>query len=421
MLLPGTFLGVWNLISISGRRAAESISPAWIQAHGHAQVMGWIGSFILGIGYYSIPKLRRGARPFALSIAWLSGVLWMSGVALRWFANIYLWHWRALLPISAAMEAIAFLIFFRAVSQHKPEDSGKSKLETWILIVIAGTMGLLLTLLMNLGACIWLALSSATPAFPQAFDQRFLILAGWGFMVPFVWGFNAKWLPTFLGTREVDNRLLGAATAVLAAAVGFGLAGWFRVAVLLVALATALAGLAIRGFSPARRPAKTKGVHASFPFFLRSAYVWLVIAAALGIWAANAANPSGIWGASRHALTVGFVAMMVFSVGQRVLPAFSGMRLLFSPKLMFAGLLFLSCGCALRVSGEVLAYQEILPAAWAWLPYSAVLELCAVTLFAVNLVATFVKKPAAQARLAQIREIKPIPTSGITPGERTRP
>ena len=36
MLLPGTFLGVWNLISISGRRAADSISPAWIQAHGHA-------------------------------------------------------------------------------------------------------------------------------------------------------------------------------------------------------------------------------------------------------------------------------------------------------------------------------------------------------------------------------------------------
>jgi hypothetical protein len=60
MLLPGTFLGVWNLISISGRRAADSILPAWIQAHGHAQVLGWIGSFILGIGYYSIPKLRGG-------------------------------------------------------------------------------------------------------------------------------------------------------------------------------------------------------------------------------------------------------------------------------------------------------------------------------------------------------------------------
>jgi uncharacterized protein involved in response to NO len=123
MLLPGTFLGVWNLISISGRHAAESISPAWIQAHGHAQVMGWIGSFILGIGYYSIPKLRQGARLFVLSLAWASGVLWMTGVSLRWFADVYLWHWRVLLPLSAAMEVVAFLIFFRSVSQHKPKTA----------------------------------------------------------------------------------------------------------------------------------------------------------------------------------------------------------------------------------------------------------------------------------------------------------
>jgi len=58
MLFPGTFLGVWNLIQISGRESARSISPAWIQAHGHAQVFGWVGSFILGIGFYSIPKLQ---------------------------------------------------------------------------------------------------------------------------------------------------------------------------------------------------------------------------------------------------------------------------------------------------------------------------------------------------------------------------
>src|SRR5271166_1285567 len=77
MLLPGTFLGVWNLVSISGRRAAESISPVWIQAHGHAQVLGWIGSFILGIGFYSIPKLRGGLKPFGHWSAWLSGSMWM--------------------------------------------------------------------------------------------------------------------------------------------------------------------------------------------------------------------------------------------------------------------------------------------------------------------------------------------------------
>jgi hypothetical protein len=64
--------------------------------------------------------------------------------------------------------------------------------------------------------------------------------------------------------------------------------------------------------------------------------MWLIIAALLGVWAAFARNADGIWGASHRALTVGFVATMVFAIGQRVLPAFSGMRLLYSSKLMGA-------------------------------------------------------------------------------------
>ena len=83
MLLPGTFLGVWNLLAISSHRAADSVSAAWIQAHGHAQIFGWIGTFILGIGFYSIPKLRR-LNSFALSAVWSSWALWTSGVTLRW-------------------------------------------------------------------------------------------------------------------------------------------------------------------------------------------------------------------------------------------------------------------------------------------------------------------------------------------------
>jgi len=59
MLLPGTFLGVWNLIAISKHHAATFVSAGWMQAHGHAQIFGWIGTFVLGIGFYSIPKLRR--------------------------------------------------------------------------------------------------------------------------------------------------------------------------------------------------------------------------------------------------------------------------------------------------------------------------------------------------------------------------
>src|ERR1017187_1120113 len=248
MLLPGTFLGVWNLISISDRRAADSISPAWIQAHGHAQVLGWIGSFILGIGFYSIPKLRGGLKPFALWPAWLSGAMWMAGVLLRWLANVYLWQWRVLLPASAGLELAAFLIFFRAVSQHKPHksnDSGKKRLDTWIFVVIAGAMGLLTTLVLNLAATVWLAVRGVSPAFPQAFDQRFLVLAAWGFMVPFVWGFSTKWLPTFLGTQPPINWLLGSAVVVHAIAIALGLAGFFRATTVLIVLSFSLAMVAL--------------------------------------------------------------------------------------------------------------------------------------------------------------------------------
>src|SRR5215510_9909437 len=69
MVFPGTFLGVWNLLQISGRESVSSISPAWVQAHGHAQVFGWVGSFILGIGFYSISKLR-GIAKASFGMAW---------------------------------------------------------------------------------------------------------------------------------------------------------------------------------------------------------------------------------------------------------------------------------------------------------------------------------------------------------------
>ena len=142
MLLPGTFLGVWNLFAISSRHAPDSIPAAWIQAHGHAQIFGWIGTFILGIGFYSIPKLRR-LSGFALPAAWTSWALWTAGATLRWLAGVYGWHWRLALPVSAALELASFLIFFRCVSGHRPEGAGKSKLEAWVLLVIAGSVGLL--------------------------------------------------------------------------------------------------------------------------------------------------------------------------------------------------------------------------------------------------------------------------------------
>jgi hypothetical protein len=265
--------------------------------------------------------------------------------------------------------------------------------ERWIFAVITGTLAFLATLIANLGASVYVVLRSSSPAFPHDFGQRFLVLAGWGFLVTFVWGFSAKWLPIFLGLKKTREAMLLVAVAVNSAGVIAALFGSIRLAVLLIAFAAPLAILALRLLEATRQPAKIKGVHPSIPAFVRAAYVWLVIAAALGVWAAYSTDSNGIWGASRHALTVGFISTMVLCIGQRVLPAFSGMHLLFSTKLMFIGLALLNVGCILRVSSEILAYQHFANWAWSWLPVSAVLELSAVTIFAINLLSSFLKRP----------------------------
>jgi hypothetical protein len=389
---------VWNLIQISGRQSLASISPAWLQAHGHAQVFGWIGSFILGIGFYSVPKLR-GLAKAAFAAAWACWGMWTLGVALRWFANVYAWHWRALLPVSAVLELAAFALFFHAVSQHRPGTSGQSRLEPWVWVVISASTGLALVLVANLAGCLGVALHGANPAFAHRFDQCYLALIAWGFLVPFVWGFSAKWMPVFLGLEPLRPGLLLSAVVVSFAGVVLTFAGWGGVATWLFVAGTALAIAALRLFGPSRKEAKTRGVHSSFPYFVRTAYAWLLGAALLGVAAARWDASGGIWGASRHALTVGFIALMVLCVGQRVLPAFAAMRLLWSTRLMFVALALVAAGCALRVSCEILAYQNYVSWAWRVLPASAIAELAGLTAFAVNMFGTFVSEPNALSRV----------------------
>src|SRR5579859_6974672 len=394
MLLPGTFLGVWNLISISRLQAAEAISPGWIQAHGHAQIFGWVATFILGIGFYSIPKLRK-MKPFAMWRAWVCWAVWTAGVLLRWAVTIWPWHWRVLLPFSAGLELAAFLLFFVTIGPaHADTDGPKKPWEAWIYAVLAATCGLMLSLVLQVLETATLARHGNSVAFPHDFDQKYLVVSTWGFLVPMVWGFSARWLPVFLGLRPLRAWLLATAVAANTLGVIAALFGYFGPGTILLLAGGVSAGNAIRFFEPAVKKPKVAGVHASFPFFVRFAYVWLMVAGALGIWAEfNRTLSPGIWGASRHALTVGFIAAMVFSVGQRILPSFCGMRVLASPKLMLAGLALLMLGCTLRVSSEILAYQGY--AAWAWtiLPVSALIEMTAVTVFAVNLAWTFIRPP----------------------------
>ncbi|HUX28286.1 MAG TPA: hypothetical protein VMV39_05835 [Terracidiphilus sp.] len=399
MALPGTLLGFSNLMAISAGHGLSALPAAWIQGHGHAQMFGWIGSFILGIGFYSQPGKGRSVVRLPLTCF----VLWTLGVGLRWIGNIYGWHWRILLPVSAGMELIAMALFLSAAARHKlPEPAQptapKPKVEIWMITVLVGTAGLTAAMIFNFVECLRLAIAGTGISFPHALDQRFLVLLGWGFLAPFVWGFSARWLHSFLAIPRPNAHLVQIALALDLLGIFCGVAGWTGAATVLLALS---AVVIVPALQLLRRPlgaAKVQGIHPSFTIFARLPYAWLVIAGCLGIWAAKADVYGGIWGASRHALTVGFAAAMVFAIGPRILPHFTGVRALFSKRLMLLSLLLLHTGCTLRVLSEPLAYEGILHFAWKILPISGVIELSAVLVFGLNMALTVILGESASAQ-----------------------
>lgn len=406
MALPGTVLGFSNLMAISAHHGVGSLPAAWMEGHGHAQVFGWIGSFVLGIGFYSQPARSKSVLRIPLSCF----ILWVTGVATRWFANIYGWHWHLLVPLSAAAELIAVLLFLSAASHHKLPEPGTEprigpRMELWMISVLLSTAGLTAAVIFNFIECLRLAMTAASPSFPHGLDQKYLVLLGWGFLAPVVWGFSSRWLPAFLGLAKLRSRLFSAALILDLAGVLTGVLGYTKSAVLLLALAAIVSAMAMRIFERPDRKAKTQGIHPSFPFFARMTYMWLVIAGGMSVWAAFADHHGGIWGASRHALTVGFAATMVFAIGPRILPHFGGIYRIFSTRLMFASLLLLQFGCFLRVSSEPLAYEGLVSFAWKVLPVSGMFELSGVLLFAANLALTFV---FGQSAFAANRPTKPI-------------
>ncbi|MGC2539590.1 MAG: hypothetical protein WA372_00220, partial [Candidatus Sulfotelmatobacter sp.] len=229
MALPGTLLGFSNLLAISTHHGLGALPAAWIQGHGHAQVFGWIGSFVLGIGFYSQPA--RGRSVLRIPLACFA--FWTSGVAMRWAASIYGWHWRSLFAVSASFETIAILLFLAAASRHKlpePAQEGRAKprMELWMVSVLLSTVGLLALVIFNLVECLRLVIDGTERAFPHGLDQRFLALLAWGFLVLVVWGFSARWLPTFLAIPRPDAHLFRIALILDLAGVLSGVSGWAR-------------------------------------------------------------------------------------------------------------------------------------------------------------------------------------------------
>lgn len=383
LALPGTLLGVLNLLSISGHQSPTAAHTAWIQAHGHAQLFGWVGTFILGISIYVLPKIQgRGLKSFRE--VWAVWAIWTAGVGLRWWAGFGSGPWREFFVLGAILELVGYslalhvLVFAPGRRERKmPQD-----LSSWMGMAGFGALGI--DLILNLGISLHWLRTAVFPVVPPSLDRALVLIAVWGFVVPVAWGYSARFVTILLGLEPPNHcwaRWLAAGVLLL---VALALIGQFLLADLLALMLTIASIRALRVFRPSPRPPKLLSAHRHYPFFIRLAFIWLVVGAALGPCADLFPPLSGLGGASRHAITVGFIATLVFAIGQKMLPSFLNGRELYSHGLMGASLWVLNLGCLLRVSSESVAYS-VGGIAWKLMPFSAFLELAAVLMFVANL------------------------------------
>jgi hypothetical protein len=143
----------------------------------------------------------------------------------------------------------------------------KTSMELWMVSVLLGTAGLAAAVIFNFVECLNLAIYGIQLSFPHALDQKYLVLLGWGFLVPVVWGFSARWLPSFLAIAKPDAQLFRLALVLDLMGVLCGVAGLSKPATILLASSAVAIGFALhltqrphvelqrsRGFTPAFRP-----------------------------------------------------------------------------------------------------------------------------------------------------------------------
>ena len=412
--LGGIPLGaILALMAADGRLDARW--TAAVQAHGQAQLMGWLGLFIVGMALHIVPRFK--AVPLALqglrlptALAWAGAVALRAGaVSLPQAASV-----TALLA-AAFLQTVAALLFAATVSLTLMR--GRRESYDWFLLsalvwLAAGT-GLQLA-----GAA--RARADGVPYVPAHWDAAALDALAYGFVLMFALGVSLRVVPFFLSlppTRQRPLPFLVAATnlGLLLLTTG-GVARALEVAVWTplaavggAALAVGAGGtaLALRVFSPSQSShvADEQALHRKF---VRAAYGWLLLALGVQAWLSVRASlgqePGWLEaGAARHMLLLGFATQMVFGIAYRALPVFLGVRLA-SPRLADATFVLVNVAAITRAMPPLVSADGG-GGMWSHVAGAGLPATAAVLLFGYNLQAMVV---AAWRRLRKWEEGLPL-------------
>ncbi len=351
--------------------------PALAQLHGQAQMVGFIGLFILGTGAQIFPRFLLKATPAPWPIN-TGAALIVVGLVCRVAGQLAVDSplRPLLLALAGLLQAggIALAVApFLGLARRTIQPSG-----LWLPYPVLGLTGLALAQ----GANLWglAALAGGELVVPGPRDELLVHLELWGFAVPIVLGVSLRLFPRFLILRPPRGGLFRPALAVYALGLLLGVAGYVALdadptgfAPWLVAagawLELGALGAVVAGLRLFETPQRASGApHVTEPtrLWVRLAYAWLLVGSLLGACAALHAaldlegGPLGLLGGltglvsgSRHAVAQGCLFPLIVGLGARMLPGYSAV-MPGRPRLLAGLMNLLFLAALLRVLGEVL-------------------------------------------------------------------
>ncbi len=371
VLTAGATWGAWLLATIAWTGSFQSISLSSINAHGEAQMFGWVGLFIMGFAYQAFPRLWHTNLAAPRLAAW-AFVLLIAGLIVRTIGIASAETWSlapAVALFGGALEVAAVLIFTGQIVATLA-GSG-AKIEPYIGFAVAALAWFVVSSVVS----VWHTWNTMTAAsldrlvwYVATYQSPLRDLQIHGLALFMILGVSQRMLPALYELPRVPDRrawrtlalLVG---AVLGEVVLFLVYRWTsnRAFAMWLTLPQAMLAIGCATIVLPWKPWQPFPVHDRSAKFVRAAFGWLAVSFCMLLLAPayqyayqhlGVARPvpfsHAYQGAIRHAITVGFISLMIMGFAAKVVPTLNGI----DPKTL-AGLvgpfLLVNTGCLLRV------------------------------------------------------------------------
>ena len=397
-LTAGATWGAVLLWRLAAAGSFGALSVAEVNAHGHAQIFGWVGLFVMGFAYQAFPRFKHGslARP---RLALATFPIYLAGLVLRTvFEPLAASPGFLATALAGSVLEIAAIAAFAGIvgrtillsrAPRAPSDAFLLAATFWFVVQATYDAGLLFLTATAPSAEVLVARVATFQA-----PLRDIQLHGFALLM--ILGVSQRFLPGMLGLgRTPSARLSFSALLALNLGLAGEVAGYFGFrltrspawaillwgsAALITAAAASLANR-LGVFSPAEERNRSLK-------FIRAAYAWLFVSLGMLLFFPVYLRLTGqpfshaYFGATRHAITVGFISLMILGVASKVVPNLNGVPASALPPL-WVPFALLNIGCTLRVAGQTLT--DFTPLAFPFAGVSGILEVAGLAVWGAHI------------------------------------